>query len=431
MIEDEYEDEHAEDESSELVDQKLRDDFENDCISLMEESIHEESGETEEVEISESEEVAASLVPEGRVLRDRTIKVKPVKYSYLSSDPESFRMAMKSKDHIKCINFTQSAADPCVYIHEDKKSIIFFHVDDLIVVGDVKKFEELFLKRFPNSTAHDPDTLLGMNVTIEKDQIKLSQRKLIEKGLELAGIKECRSVKTPLSVGVQLTNATDQEKSEFKKLKINYRTHTGILNYLACRTRPDLAPAVSILSSFNQAPGIQQWKQVIHCWKYLAGTIDFALKLKPDPLDDSNTLKHFTDATWADDLETRLSRSGSICFWKACPVAWNSKKQRNITMSSTEAELNALSDGVQENKWIKFLVEELWNEGINPTQFHIDNQGLLEKLKNFGSNSKTKHLDIKMKLLRDMKKNNEILVTLIPTLKWGFSRLSETLSIQP
>lgn len=84
-------------------------------------------------------------------------------------------------------------------------------------------------------------------------------------------------------------------------------------------------------------------------------------------------------------------------------------------MSSTKAELNALSDGVQENKWIKFLVEELWNEGINPTQFHIDNQGLLEKLKNFGSNSKTKHLDIKMKLLRDMKKNNEILVTLIPT----------------
>ncbi|KNZ51130.1 hypothetical protein VP01_4080g1, partial [Puccinia sorghi] len=50
-----------------------------------------------------------------------------------------------------------------------------------------------------------------------------------------------------------------------------------------------------------------------------------------------------------------------------------------------------------------------------PTEFNINNQGLLEKLKNFGSNSKTKHLDIKMKLLRDMKKNNKILVTLIPT----------------
>ncbi|KNZ61397.1 hypothetical protein VP01_1405g3 [Puccinia sorghi] len=245
-----------------------------------------------------------------------------------------------------------------------------------------------------------------MDVTLETNQIKLSQQKLIAKGLKLAGIKECRPVKTPLSVGVQLVTATEHEKDEFEKLKINYRSHTGILNYLACRTRPDLAPAVSILSSFNQAPGIQHWRQVIHCWRYLAGTMDLALKLKPDSLDNSNTLKYFTDATWADDLETRLSRSGSICFWKACPIAWNSKKQQNITMSSKEAELNALSDGVQENKRIKFLVEELWNEEIKPTKFHIDNQGLLEKLKNFGSNSKTKHLDIKMRLLRDMKKNN-------------------------
>ncbi|KNZ60730.1 hypothetical protein VP01_15096g1, partial [Puccinia sorghi] len=108
-------------------------------------------------------------------------------------------------------------------------------------------------------------------------------------------------------------------------------TFTGILNYLSCRTRPDLAPAVSILPSFNNETGIEHWKKVIHCWKY------------------------------ADDLETHLSRSGSIFFWKSCPVAWNSKKQRNITLSSTEAEMNALSDGVQENQWIKYLVDELWN----------------------------------------------------------------------
>ncbi|KNZ62369.1 hypothetical protein VP01_127g7 [Puccinia sorghi] len=307
------------------------------------------------------------------------------------------------------------SADPCVYIHKDKHSVIFFHVDDLVVVGKVDDFEKQFLNRFPNSTAHDPDTLLGMELTMDDNQIKLSQEKLIKKGLDLAGISECKPVKTPLSVGIQLQTATENEKEEFNKLKINYRSHTGILNYLACRTRPDLATAVSILSSFNHAPGIQHWKQVIHCWKYLVGTINLHLTLRPNLMDDSQALQHFTDATWADDLETRLSRSGSICFWKACPIAWNSKKQRNITMSSTEAELNALSDGVQENQWIKFLVEELWDENLKPTQFHIDNQGLLEKLKNFGSNSKTKHIDIKMKKLRDMKKNNEIAVTLIPS----------------
>lgn len=78
-----------------------------------------------------------------------------------------------------------------MYRHKNKKSIIFFHVDDLIFVGEVKKFEDLFLRRFPNSTAHDPDTLPGMEVTLDNSQIKLSQQKLIKKGLELAGIKDC------------------------------------------------------------------------------------------------------------------------------------------------------------------------------------------------------------------------------------------------
>ncbi|KNZ46669.1 hypothetical protein VP01_7079g1 [Puccinia sorghi] len=121
-----------------------------------------------------------------------------------------------------------------------------------------------------------------MDLTYDSDHVTLSQKKLIEKGLVLAGILECCPVNTLMSVGIQLNEATPQEQAEFERLKINYRTHTGILNYLSCRTRPDLAPAVSILSSFNNSPGINHWKQVIHCWKYLAGTIDLKLTLRPD-----------------------------------------------------------------------------------------------------------------------------------------------------
>ncbi|KNZ60407.1 hypothetical protein VP01_15599g1, partial [Puccinia sorghi] len=117
---------------------------------------------------------------------------------------------------------------------------------------------------FPNSSAHDPDTLLGMDLTYDSDHVTLSQKKLIEKGLELAGILECRPVNTPMSVRIQFNEAIPQERAEFERLKINYRTRTGILNYLSCQTRPDLDPAFSILSSFNNSPGINHWKQVIH-----------------------------------------------------------------------------------------------------------------------------------------------------------------------
>ncbi|KNZ46481.1 hypothetical protein VP01_7226g1, partial [Puccinia sorghi] len=72
-------------------------------------------------------------------------------------------------------------------------------------------------------------------------------------------------------------------------------------------------------------------------------------------------------------------------------------------------------NGKQENQWLTFLIEELWKKNLSPTLFHIDNKGILEKLKHFGSNSKTKHLDIKIKNLRDKFKKNEIDVKLVPS----------------
>ncbi|KNZ55400.1 hypothetical protein VP01_2694g2 [Puccinia sorghi] len=313
------------------------------------------------------------------------------------------------------IDYLLSTSDACLFIHHEKNSFIFFHVDDLIVVGRPDEFEELFLRRFPNSSAHDPDTLLGMNVSVHNESITLAQPALIQKGLEVLDMTDCKPVKTPLTPGIQLKPASDAEHECFLALKINYRSYTGMLNYLACRTRPDLASAVSILSRFNQRPGIQHWKEVLHVWKYLQGTKDMGLLLEPRSSDLEERIQFYTDATWAEDQETRLSQSGSIAFWKACPISWNSKKQKNITMSSTESKLNALSDGEQENQWLAFLIEELWHLKLPATIFNVDNRGLVEKLKKFGSNSKTKHLDIKIKALRDKFSKQEIDVRLIPS----------------
>ncbi|KNZ59135.1 hypothetical protein VP01_1796g1 [Puccinia sorghi] len=168
-------------------------------------------------------------------------------------------------------------------------------VYDLIVVGQTKKFEELFLARFPNSTAHYPDTLLGMNLNINADSIELLQPGLIKKGLEMLSLSNCKPVKTPLTPAVKLHTATEEDHQAFLKLNLNYQSFTGMLNYLACRTRPDLAAAVSILSKFNQRPGMSHWREI----------------------------NFFTNATWAEDHESRISQSGSLAFWKLCPILWN------------------------------------------------------------------------------------------------------------
>jgi hypothetical protein len=127
--------------------------------------------------------------------------------------------------------------------------------------------------------------------------------------------------------------------------------------------------------------------------------LGFSLLLKPTANQLADCIQFFTDATWGKDQETHISQSGSLAFWKSCPILWNRKRQRNITMSSTESKMNSLSDWEQESQWLKFLIEELWKKSIPATLFHIDKKGLLKKLKNFGLNSKTKHLDIKIKSL--------------------------------
>ncbi|KNZ63432.1 hypothetical protein VP01_1144g2 [Puccinia sorghi] len=129
------------------------------------------------------------------------------------------------------IEYNPSVSDACLFINKEKDSFIFFHVDDLIVVGKTDTFEKAFLKRFPNSSAHSPDTLLGMNLNILNDSIELSQSALIQKGLELLKMEDCRPVKTPLTPAVQLATATEEDHQTFLKENINYRSNGKTKNF--------------------------------------------------------------------------------------------------------------------------------------------------------------------------------------------------------
>ncbi|KNZ45687.1 hypothetical protein VP01_7908g1, partial [Puccinia sorghi] len=96
------------------------------------------------------------------------------------------------------------------------------------------------------------------------DSVTLSQPKLIKKGIELLGMEDCKPLLTPLAPGIKLLAPTEEEKKEFEKLNINYRSHTGLLNILSCRTRPELAPVVSMLSIFNRVSQLGDYLQPPH-----------------------------------------------------------------------------------------------------------------------------------------------------------------------
>ncbi|KNZ46501.1 hypothetical protein VP01_720g8 [Puccinia sorghi] len=279
----------------------------------------------------------------------------------------------------------------------------------------------------------------GMRFEREDNKIKLSLPNHIQHGLEELGLTSCKTSITPLTPNLKLRDATDEEHDQFKKLNINYRSAIGLLNHIAQLTRPDISFSVSSLARYSVKPGITHWHEVKKVWQYLRGTAD--LKLTLDIKEPDQLLQIYSDASWGDDPKDRTSQSGYLCFLFGTLISWNSSKQRSVTYSSTEAELNPLVDAFHEGLWLKAVLAEVWNIQMDSanhliddpdllerlmmsdkefnerfSNLHlIDNKGLDDKIKKFGSNPKTRHIDLKTKGIRQEVKSKNIRISLIKT----------------
>ena len=81
-------------------------------------------------------------------------------------------------------------------------------------------------------------------------------------------------------------------------------------------------------------------------WQYLKGTID--LKFTLEVKEPKQLLKIYSNASWGDDPQDRMSQSSYLCFLFGSLISWNSFKQQSVTYSSTEAKLNPLVDAFHE-----------------------------------------------------------------------------------
>ncbi|KNZ51438.1 uncharacterized protein VP01_3954g1, partial [Puccinia sorghi] len=120
------------------------------------------------------------------------------------------------------VGFRESNSDPCLYLCNDNVSMVFFHVDDLILVGPGNNFKKEFDSRFSNSSCHEPNTILGMKYERENNKIKLSLPNHIQHGLEELGLTDCKTSATPLTPNLKLCESSDEYHARFRKLNINY-----------------------------------------------------------------------------------------------------------------------------------------------------------------------------------------------------------------
>eukprot|EP00924_Labyrinthula_sp_SR-Ha-C_P014512 snap_masked-scaffold_34-processed-gene-0.30-mRNA-1 protein AED:0.14 eAED:0.14 QI:0/-1/0/1/-1/1/1/0/176 len=120
------------------------------------------------------------------------------------------------------------------------------------------------------------------------------------------------------------------------------------------------------------------------------------LKLKLFPMKEMNYVKMLVDTSLASN-EVRKSVTGFLIFVNNTLVAYKSKKQRIITISSTKAEYIEFSLALKELKFVLLILEEMNMEYI--VEVFMDSQSAISIVKNKEVNGQTKHLDIHYKFV--------------------------------
>jgi histone deacetylase 1/2 len=169
-----------------------------------------------------------------------------------------------------------------------------------------------------------------------------------------------------------------------------YRSIVGGLQYLTL-TRPDLSFAINRVCQFLHSPTEEHWAAVKRILRYINGTLDHGLLLRPSV---SSSLSVFSDADWAGDVGDRRSTGGYALFFGNNLVAWSARKQATVSRSSTESEYKAVANATAELIWVEALLKELRVRQDSPPVLWCDNIGATYLSSNPVFHARTKHIEV-------------------------------------
>ena len=278
------------------------------------------------------------------------------------------------------------------------------NVDDILVTCDnlqqVQLVKSKLAAAFKMKDIGPIKRFLNIDINYKKEYgyMVISQHRAIRNLLEKYGMMNCSGVTTPLNNFKELF----AERATFLETNFHYRNLIGSLMFIMLGSRPDIAFAVTLPSRFLEEPRETHWKAAKRILRYLCGTQDYGLVFRSNRI---GTLSIFCDADWANSID-RKSVSGIAGFHDGNLIHWKSKKQTSITLSSTEAELVALCEGLKEGVWIQKVLHDLQIQST--LNLHSDNQSCIHIAHNQGHPNRTKHIDIKYLYVQEKLREKDV-----------------------
>jgi hypothetical protein len=185
--------------------------------------------------------------------------------------------------------------------------------------------------------------------------------------------------------------------------------------YVATKTRPDVLKEIIHLSTITQ-PTIQDQRKLKRVMGYLKRTHYHKITVGST----ENMLEIFADASFGSHIDGK-SHTGIIIRFGGSPILFKSYKQKSVTLSSTESELNSLIDAIKFSLPILEVIKELTNNSDINTIVYQDNMStmnIVKGLKQFDPRNKFMivRYNFLMEFFQD-KRINKMLLKHCPTEK--------------
>ncbi|CAN0477143.1 unnamed protein product, partial [Discosporangium mesarthrocarpum] len=140
------------------------------------------------------------------------------------------------------------------------------------------------------------------------------------------------------------------------------------------------------------------WKAGLRVLKFLRKTRDWGVTFQKT---GQMRLYAYADSSYGGDEDYQRSVSGGAVMFAGSVVAWFSRTQQAVALSSTEAEYMAM--GVCNMlKQHYTMVKSVTTEPYNTMWVYEDNMGAINLAENPSSSARSKHTDTRHRFLRQL-----------------------------
>jgi histone deacetylase 1/2 len=362
--------------------------------------------------------------PKGFVIPGQENLVYKLKKSLYGLRQSSRSWYTRIDSVLRSLGLLRSHNDPNLYYqHANGETLILMlYVDDIFITGTseahISKLKHKLHNQFEMTDLGHVKRYLGITFEQSTSGILLHQHDYALSILQQFNMTDCKTASTPLPQGLVLVSDMHSPYIDSNL----YCQLVGKLIFLTI-TRPDIAYAVSRVSSYMSKPQISHLDAAKHILRYIKHTADHGIFYQAG---QALTITGYTDADWGSCPETRRSMGAYIFLLAGGPITWQSKRQHTVSRSSTESEYRALSDSAQEAVWLRRLLQELQVLSPNPhsslsrTQslsttsqascitIFCDNQSALKLAQNPVFHARSKHVEIHYHFIRERVLEGEI-----------------------